>query len=89
MFWEYLDRPLRPVLIDAIVNRFNIWLNGLTSEGKLYGGEIEFVSADNPASELMGGKFKLSTKTASPTPAQQINMYAEYSIDMLTAAFSA
>lgn len=87
MFWEYLDRPLRPVLIDAIVNRFNIWLNGLTSEGKLYGGEIEFVSANNPASELMGGKFKLNTKTASPTPAQQINMYAEYSIEMLAAAF--
>lgn len=88
-FWSYLDRPLTRVMIDAIVNSFNSWLAGLVHEGKLYGGEIQFVEANNPTSNLIAGKFRLDTKEASPVPAQEIDMYAEYDVDMLTAALNA
>ena len=88
-FWSYIDRPLTRVMIDAIVNSFNSWLSGLTHENKLYGGEIQFVAENNPTVNLIAGKFRLDTKEASPVPAQEIDMYVEYDVDMLTSALSA
>lgn len=89
IFWSYLDRPLTRVMIDAIVNSYNSWLNGLTREGKLYGGEIKYIAENNPTANLIAGKFRLDTNMASPVPAQEINMYTEYDVDYLTAALNA
>lgn len=88
-YWSHLDRPLTRVRIDAIVNSFNSWLNGLTHEGKLYGGQIEYVAASNPTANLIAGKFRLDTRMASPVPAQEINMYVEFNVDYLTSALNA
>lgn len=87
-FWQYVDRPLTPALRDSIINSFNTWLNGLTAEGKLYGGQIEYIEELNPVTSLLAGIFRLDTKAASPIPAQQINMHVQYSAEMLAAAFS-
>lgn len=87
-FWQYLDKPLTPALRDAIINTYNSWLNGLTAEGKLYGGQIEYIEELNPVTSLLAGSFRLDTQAASPIPAQQINMHVQYSVDMLTAALS-
>ena len=88
-YWSHLDRPLTRVRIDAIVNSFNSWLNGLTHEGKLYGGKIEYVAAANPTANLIAGKFRLDTRMASPVPAQEINMYVEFDVEYLTSALNA
>ena len=88
-YWSHLDRPLTRVRIDAIVNSFNSWLNGLTHEGKLYGGKIEYVAAANPTANLIAGKFRLDTKMASPVPAQEINMCVEFDVEYLTSALNA
>lgn len=88
-FWSYIDRPLTRVMIDAIVNSYNSWLNGLTHDGKLYGAEIQYIPENNPTANLIGGKFRLDTKMASPVPAQEINMYTEYDVAYLTAALNA
>ena len=88
-YWSHLDRPLTRVRIDAIVNSFNSWLNGLTHEGKLYGGQIEYVAAANPTANLIAGKFRLDTRMASPVPAQEINMYVEFDVEYLTSALNA
>lgn len=88
-YWSYVDRPLTRVLIDAIVNSFNTWLNGLTHDGKLYGGEIQYVEDNNPLSELIGGKFRLDAAVASPVPAQRIDMFVEYDVDILVEALTA
>lgn len=87
-FWQYVDRPLTPALRDSIINSFNTWLNGLTAEGKLYGGQIEYFEELNPVTSLLAGIFRLDTKAASPIPTQQIDMHAQYSAEMLAAAFS-
>ena len=76
------------VLIDAIVNSFQSWLDGLTAENKLYGGKIEYISDNNPATNLVGGMFRLDTKAASPVPAQQVDMHVTYDVDMLTSALN-
>ena len=85
-FWQYIDKPMTPALRDAIINAFNAWLNGLTAEGKIYGGEIQYSSELNPVTNLMNGMFRLDCKAASPVPAQQIDMHVQYSVDMLEAA---
>lgn len=87
-FWSFLDKPMTRVLIDAIVNSFQSWLDGLTAENKLYGGKIEYISDNNPATNLVGGMFRLDTKAASPVPAQQVDMHVTYDVDMLTAALN-
>ncbi len=87
-FWQYLDRPLTPALRDAIINSFNSWLNGLTAEGKLYGGEITYNGEFNPVSVLMGGTIRLDTVAASPVPMQRVDMHATYSVEMLQSALS-
>ncbi|MCM1275460.1 MAG: phage tail protein [Lachnospiraceae bacterium] len=87
-FWQYLDRPLTPALRDAIINSFNSWLNGLTAEGKLYGGEITYNGELNPVSSLMGGTIRLDTIAASPVPMQRVDMHVTYSVDMLQSALS-
>ena len=79
---------LTPALRDAIINTYNCWLNGLTAEGKLYGGEIQYIEELNPITSLLAGVFRLDTKAASPVPAQQIDMHVQYSVEMLTSALS-
>lgn len=88
-YWDYVDRPLKRVVIDAIVDSFNSWLTAMTHDGALYGGEIRYVEDNNPTADLISGKFRLDAKVASPVPAQQINMYAEFDVDLLNAALGA
>lgn len=87
-YWQYVDKPLTAALRDAIINSFNIWLNGLTAEGKIYGGEIKYHEDLNPVTSLMAGMFRLDTEAASPVPAQRIDMHITYSVDMLEAALN-
>lgn len=88
-FWQYIDKPLTPALRDAIINAFNAWLHGLTAEGKLYGGELQYIDELNPVTSLMNGMFRLDCSAASPIPAQRIDMHIQYSVDMLESALSA
>lgn len=87
-YWQYVDKPLTSALRDAIINSFNIWLNGLTAEGKIYGGEIKYHEDLNPVTSLMAGMFRLDTEAASPVPAQRIDMHITYNVDMLEAALN-
>lgn len=87
-FWQYIDRPLTPVMRDAIINAYNSWLNGLTAEGKIYGGEISYSDELNPVTSLMAGMFRLDCQAASPVPAQRIDMHIKYSVEMLQAAMT-
>lgn len=87
-FWSFVDRPLNRVLIDAIVNSFNSYLDGLTATGALLGGEITYIDDNNPTADLLAGKFRLDMRSASALPAQQINLFSEFSVTMLTEALN-
>ena len=87
-FWSFIDRPMNRVMIDAIVNTFNSFLDGLVATEALLGGEIAYVADNNPAADLLAGKFRLDMQMASALPAQQINLFSEFSVDMLTAAIN-
>lgn len=87
-YWQYLDKPLTPALRDAIINSYNSWLNSLTAEQKLYGGELVYEKELNPVVTLMGGTIRLDALVASPVPAQRIDMHIKYSVDMLESALN-
>ena len=87
-FWSEIDKPMTRVRIDSIINSFNSWLAGLVHEGKLYGGQIEYIADNNPAASLVGGKIRLDTSFASPVPMQQINMHSEFDVDTLVSALN-
>jgi len=87
-FWSYVDRPLNRVLIDAIVNSFNSYLDGLTAINALLGGELRYVEDNNPAADLLAGRFRLDLQAASALPAQEINLFSEFSVSILTEALS-
>ena len=87
-FWSEIDKPMTRVRIDSIIDSFNSWLAGLVHEGKLYGGQIEYIADNNPAASLVGGKIRLDTTFASPVPMQQINMYSEFDVDTLVSSLN-
>jgi len=86
-YWSYIDRPMTRVFMDAVVDRFNLWLAGLKSEGKLCDGKVLYVP-DNNTTQLIGGRFRIDARSASPVPAQRIDMHAEFDVDMLLNAFN-
>lgn len=84
-----IDKPLTPILRDAVINSFNAWLNGLTAEGKLYGGDVVYDPEYNSTGDLVGGKIRLDVTTASPVPMQRIDVHVSYSVELLETALNA
>ena len=82
------DKPMTRLLIDSIVDEANYWLNGLTSEGKLYGGRIEFLEAENSLASLTSGIIKLHVYLTPPSTAQEIDFTLEYDASYVTSALS-
>lgn len=76
--WEKIDDPTNRRLIDSVVDSFNIWLNGLTAQGALLGGRVEFRSEENPTTDLINGIVKFHVFLAEPTPAEDIEFILEF-----------
>ncbi|OMD29144.1 phage tail protein [Paenibacillus odorifer] len=86
-YWSQVDNPATPRLIETITDSINIWLNGLTASGYLLGGRVEFNSADNPATDLMAGKFNFQIYITPPGPAQELAFTFEYDAAYLETLF--
>lgn len=71
-FWQKVDAPITRRLIETIVDSFNDRLNGLTSQGALLGGRVEFRKADNPVTSVIDGKIKFKMYITPPPPAEEI-----------------
>ncbi|CDX01299.1 Bacteriophage tail sheath protein [Desulfitobacterium hafniense] len=76
--WQKVDNPTNKRLIDTVVDSLNIWLNGLTTEGALLGGRVEFRSEENPLTDLLNGIVRFHVFLAEPTPAESIEFILEF-----------
>ncbi len=76
--WQKVDDPTNRRLIDTVVDSLNIWLNGLTAEGALIGGRVEFRSEENPITDLLNGIVRFHVFLAEPTPAESIEFTLEF-----------
>lgn len=76
--WQKIDSPITPRLIRTVLNSYNVRLNGLAARGYLLGGRIEFLTPENPTTDLLDGILRFHISMAVPTPAEQIVGIFEY-----------
>lgn len=86
-FWQKVDRPITRRLVETIVDSYNIRLNGLAAREAILGGRVEFLRAENPASELMDGAITFHLYVTPPSPAREINGLIEYDPGYLAVLF--
>jgi len=87
-YFNKVDDPGNPKLIETVLRSVNTWLDGLSAEGKLLGGRIEFRKDLNPTTALLDGKFKFSIFMTPPTPAEEINFELELDVNYFDALFA-
>lgn len=87
-YWSKIDSKMTPRFVKSIVDSVNIWLNGLTAEGKLLGGRVEFKPEDNSLVDLMAGKATFHIYLTPPSPAKEIVFALEYDPTYVLAAFT-
>lgn len=70
---QKVDAPGNPRQIESIINSLNMDLNSLTGIGAVIGqAKVEFLRENNPATDLIAGKYDFSISIAYPTPMQEI-----------------
>ena len=87
-FWQKVDAPITTRLIRSIINSYNIRLNGLQARGFLLGGRVEFLSDENPTTDLMNGTLRFHIYFAPPSPAEQIAGILEFDPAYVQTLFS-
>lgn len=87
-YWSKVDKPVNRRLIETFLDSENIRLNGLTANGYLLGGRMEFLSSENATTDLENGTIAFHTYMTPPTPAEQIDNKLEYDTDYLATLFS-
>lgn len=87
-YWGKIDGKMTPRFVQSIVDSINIWLNGLTSDGHLLGGRVEFISGENNTADLMAGKMRYHVYLTPPSPAVEIDYVLEYDTAYVEALFA-
>lgn len=87
-YWQRLDYPLNPRQIQTITDSVNIWLNGLTSQGYILGGRVEFREDENPTTSLIDGIAKFHVYLTPPSPNREIDFVLEYDPAYLSSLFA-
>ena len=86
--WQKTDQPITPRLVKTLVDSEQVRLNRLTARGYLLGAEVQFLSDENPTTDLLAGIFRIHTKLTPPVPAQDIEDTFEYDVSNFEALFS-
>ena len=77
-YWQKVDDPMNKRLIQTVLDSENIRLNGLTAQGALLGGRVEFHEDENPTTDLIDGIIKFHTYLTPPVPAREIDNIIEF-----------
>lgn len=86
-YWQRVDGPITRRLTEAVVDSLNLWLNGLTAQGAILGGRVEFRADENPTTDLMDGIVRFHVFVTPPSPARDIDFITEYDASYLSALF--
>lgn len=84
-YWQKVDAPTNKRLIKTVTDSLGIWLNGLASPSvqALLGGRVEFLSSENPATDLMNGIVRFHVYLTPPTPAEDLEFILEFDVSYL------
>ncbi len=87
-YWAKVDKPINKRLIQTVMDSENIRLNGLTAQGCILGGRVEFRDDENPVTNLMDGIIKFHTYITPCAPAREIENVLEYDPAYFETLFS-
>lgn len=77
-YFQKVDKPGNRKLIENVVDSKNIDLNGKAARQFILGGRIEFLSEENPVTDLMDGIYKFHLFITPATPAREIRGLFEF-----------
>ena len=73
-----VDRPMTKSKAEYIKLKLNSFLAGLTSEGKLLGGRVEFLESENSQVDISNGRFKWHVYLGIVMPGESLEYILEY-----------
>lgn len=86
-YWYKIDEPINKRLVESVVDRAQIWLNGLVARGALVGGRVEFREDENPTIDLADGVIRFHVYICPPTPAREIEFIQEMDVSYFKTLF--
>ena len=87
--WSKLDRPMTPILVQAVQNTINDWLSGLVGKSQLLGARVEFLESENPTQQLMTGHGVFHVYITPPPPFKRADFLFEFDTSYLSTLFQA
>jgi len=87
-YFQRVDSPANPRLIEAIVDSENVRGNGFVARGVCARYEIVFNEDENTTADLLNGKLTFHQYITPYTPAEDIEDVIEFDPNALTAALT-
>lgn len=87
-YFQKVDAPINPRLIEAIVDSENVRGNGFVARGICARYEIVYEESENTAADLLDGKVTFHQYITPYTPAEQIEDIIEFDPNALAAALA-
>jgi len=87
-YFQKVDSPANPRLIEAIVDSENVRGNGFVARGVCARYEITFNEDENTTADLLNGKLTFHQYITPYTPAEDIEDVIEFDPNALTAALT-
>ena len=84
-YFDKVDNPMNPRLIENIVDSENIRCGALAPD-HWAGASIEYLEEDNPETDILAGRVTFRQHISPYTPARTINNILNYDTGMLRAA---
>lgn len=88
-YFQKVDSPANPRLIESIVDSENVRGNGFVNRGVCARYEIAFLEEENPTTDLLNGTLTFHQYITPYTPAEDIEDVIEFDPDALAAALTA
>ena len=85
-YFQKVDDPADPRLIQSICDAENIRGNSYVAQGKCAGARITYSEDENPITDILNGKIQFHQYLAPYTPAEDILNVLEFDPTMLEAA---
>ena len=86
-FWSKIDEPINRRLVESVVQRANVWFNGLQARGAILGGRCEFNRSDNPDTDLADGILHFKVYLGLIPPARAITFTLEFDTTYFNSLF--
>lgn len=87
-YFQKVDEPANYRLIESIVDSENIRGNSFVAQGYCAEARVEFNEAENPVTDILGGKIQFHVFLAPYTPAEDIEFTLEFNPTAIETALT-